>query len=86
MNKTPEEIVEFHEKLLSEASCLDTLENEVLKLYVLFTQLSRDKEHFTADYVLEKIGNVNRKYPIILHPRLWDEYYKIRLARFLTEK
>ena len=75
---------------MDEVSCWNGLENELLKLLILFQRCYAKKtedgeEVLGRDYVQEKVSRLMNQQPIILDPRSATLYVMLRTSNFLEE-
>ena len=79
---------EKYNQIMDEVSCWNGLENELLKLLILFqkcyaTTLKDGTQVLSRDYVLEKVSRLMNKQPIILDPNSARLYGALRISEFL---
>jgi hypothetical protein len=85
-----EEYTKRFYEIIDEVSCWNGLENEVIKLFALFSKCATQKidgqELLNVNYVREKVFNLLIEHPIILDAQARNLYIRMRIEREMSRE
>jgi hypothetical protein len=78
-------------KIIDNSTCWESLENEVLKLYVLFATCVTLKDEkgddvISRNYIVEKVARLLQRSPIVLHEEGKKRYASMLINMRLQQK